>query len=89
MSWGLGRTGEQLLKGWPAAPPEGPGLGDCVPKEHHIRFEYAATLRAGREVEVLASTLELNITIWSPDWDVDLAIWLHDHVALLQGLIWL
>ena len=67
----------------PVCAPESSRLGYGVTKEHHIGFQYATTAGAGWEVEVLASTLQLHITVWPPDWNVNFAIWLHDHIALL------
>lgn len=67
----------------PVNAPESSRLGYGITKEHHIGFQYATTAGAGWEVEVLASTLQLHITIWPPNWNVDFAVWLHDHIALL------
>ncbi len=63
--------------------PESSRLGYGVTKEHHVGFQYATTAGAGWEVEVLASTLQLHITIWPPDWNVNFAVRLHDDIALL------
>jgi len=63
-------------------------LGYGVPKKHHIGFQYATTAGAGWEVEVLASTLQLHITVWPPHWNVNFTIWLHNHISLLCNTPW-
>lgn len=65
--------------------PESSGLGNGVAKEYHIWLQYATTVGAGREEEVLASALELDVAIRAPDWNVHFTIWLHDYIALLQA----